>query len=213
VTTNDHGESGVTPTETKTTRTAGNSPHGSRDALRTSASLEADRSKKARSCNAGMHVLGESDSSVVPGKPANNDSVTLTPARRLDLHRRYELVVNGSTPTGVADVARNLLDGDGNGQPGGNYVVVLRGFGRDEPERFLRKLISDQLGGMPISTRRISLRPASRALHRTLASPAHSAPRHSLRDKQAPVPHGPRSPRRTARVPIRRVKIAHNTLP
>jgi hypothetical protein len=74
---NDHGESGVTPTESKTTRTAGNSPHGSRDAPRTSASHEADRSEKARSRNADMHVLGESDSSVVPVKPANNDSVPL----------------------------------------------------------------------------------------------------------------------------------------
>ncbi len=60
---------------------------------------------------------------------SSTNTVTLTPARRLNLHRRYELIVNGSTPTGVADLAGNLLDGAGNGRPGSNYVVVLRGLG------------------------------------------------------------------------------------
>src|SRR3546814_2714026 len=43
---NDHGKSDDTPTESKTTGTAGNFLHGSREAPETSASHEADRSEK-----------------------------------------------------------------------------------------------------------------------------------------------------------------------
>ena len=39
------------------------------------------------------------------------------------------LIVNGSTPTGVSDLNGNLLDGNSDGKPGDNYVVILRGFG------------------------------------------------------------------------------------
>jgi RNA-directed DNA polymerase len=75
---NDHGESDVTPTESETTRTAGNFPHGSRETRGTSVSTETDRSAKARCRNADMHVSGESDSSIVPKKLANKDSVPLS---------------------------------------------------------------------------------------------------------------------------------------
>ena len=75
---NDHGESDVAPTESETTRTAGNFPHGSREAPGTSASHEADRSEKARGRKSDTHVSGESDSSIVPQKQANNDSVPLS---------------------------------------------------------------------------------------------------------------------------------------
>jgi group II intron reverse transcriptase/maturase len=39
--------------------------------------MAADRSEKARGHNADMHVAGESDSSIVPGKPANKGGVPL----------------------------------------------------------------------------------------------------------------------------------------
>jgi len=68
---NDRGESDVTPTESETTGTVGNFPHGSRETPVTSVSAEAERSEKARSHNTDMHVTGESDSSIVPKKPAN----------------------------------------------------------------------------------------------------------------------------------------------
>ena len=71
------GESGklpVTPTESKTTGTAGNFPHGSRETPGTSASQEADRSEKARCRKSDVHVSGESDSSIVPKKQANKGS-------------------------------------------------------------------------------------------------------------------------------------------
>ena len=70
---NDHGESDVTPTESKTTRTVGNFPRGSRETPAASASREADRSEKARCRKSDMHAAGESDSSIVPKKPTNND--------------------------------------------------------------------------------------------------------------------------------------------
>lgn len=76
---NAHGKSDMTPTESKTTGTVGNFPHGSRETPATSASsMEADRSEKARSRTSDMHVAGESDSPIVPKKPTNNGSVPLS---------------------------------------------------------------------------------------------------------------------------------------
>ena len=73
-----HGEFDVAPTESETTSMAGNFPHGSREAPGTSASHEADRSEKARGRKSDKHVSGESDSSIVPVKQANKDSVPLS---------------------------------------------------------------------------------------------------------------------------------------
>jgi RNA-directed DNA polymerase len=76
--TNAKGKSDMGPTESETTRTVGNLSHGSRETPATSASsMEAERSEKARCHNSDMHVAGESDSSIVPGKSANNGSVPL----------------------------------------------------------------------------------------------------------------------------------------
>ncbi len=67
------GESDVTPTESKTTSTAGNSPRGSRETPATSAaSMAADRSEKTRCRKSDMDVAGESDRPIVPEKPTNN---------------------------------------------------------------------------------------------------------------------------------------------
>ena len=70
------GEFDETPTESKTTGTVGNFPHGSRETPETSVFfMEADRSEKARGHNTDMDVTGESDSSIVPKKPANKGGV------------------------------------------------------------------------------------------------------------------------------------------
>ena len=75
---NVNGKPGVTPTESETTRTVGNFSHGSRETPAISVSpMEADRSEKARCHTSDMHVAGESDSSIVPGKPANKGGVPL----------------------------------------------------------------------------------------------------------------------------------------
>ena len=69
---NDHGEFDVARTESKTTGTVGNFPHGSRETPVTSvSSMEADRSEKARGHNPDMDVTGKSHSSIVPKRPAN----------------------------------------------------------------------------------------------------------------------------------------------
>jgi hypothetical protein len=76
---NVNGKSDVTPTESETTSTVGNFPHGSRETPVTSvSSMEADRSEKARGHKSDTHVAGESDSSIVPEKPANKGSVPLS---------------------------------------------------------------------------------------------------------------------------------------
>mgnify|MGYP003445838334 CR=1 FL=1 len=70
------GKFDTTPTESKTTGTVGNFPHGSRETPVTSASaMEADRSEKARGHKSDMDVTGESHSSIVPKKPANKGRV------------------------------------------------------------------------------------------------------------------------------------------
>ena len=51
--------------------------------------------------------------------------MTLTPARQLYLFGHYQLVVNGTSPTGVSDIYGNLLDGAGTGRPGSDYVRVF----------------------------------------------------------------------------------------
>ncbi len=76
---NVHGESGVTPTESQTTCTARNLSRGSRETPAISvSSMEADRSEKARGHHPDMHVAVESDSPIVPQKPANTDSLPLS---------------------------------------------------------------------------------------------------------------------------------------
>jgi hypothetical protein len=75
---NANGKSDVTPTESETTGTVGNFSHGSRETLATSASpMEADRSEKARGHKPDTHVARESDSPIVPKKPANKGGVPL----------------------------------------------------------------------------------------------------------------------------------------
>jgi len=52
-------------------------------------------------------------------------SVTIEPAVRLKLRRSYQLLVNGTAPTGVTDTRGNLLDGALTAAPGSNYVADL----------------------------------------------------------------------------------------
>ena len=73
---NEDGEFDEAPTESKTTGTIGNLPHGSRETPLTFVSfMGADRSEKARGHNSGMHVSGESHSFIVPKRPANKGRV------------------------------------------------------------------------------------------------------------------------------------------
>jgi hypothetical protein len=78
---NVNGKSNMIPTESETTRTVGNFSRGSRETPVTStSSVEVDRSEKARGHNPDMHVIGESDGSIVPEKLANK---TGTPVAEL----------------------------------------------------------------------------------------------------------------------------------
>jgi type VI secretion system secreted protein VgrG len=52
-------------------------------------------------------------------------TVSLHPSRRLPPNLRYVLTINGATPAGLTDTRGNLLDGTGDGQPGGNFVTVV----------------------------------------------------------------------------------------
>lgn len=73
------GEFDVTPTESETTRTVGNFSHGSRETPAAfPAPMAVDRSEKARCHPSDMHAAGESDSSIVPEKSANKESVPLS---------------------------------------------------------------------------------------------------------------------------------------
>jgi hypothetical protein len=57
----------------------------------------------------------------------NTDTVMLHTKRRLDLHRPYRLVVAGTGARGVADPSGTMIDGDGDGRPGGDDIVRVIG--------------------------------------------------------------------------------------
>lgn len=58
--------------------------------------------------------------------PAAN-TVTLAASARLSPSRTYRLTAVATPPRGLADRSGTPLDGDGNRQPGGDYVVKFRG--------------------------------------------------------------------------------------
>jgi uncharacterized repeat protein (TIGR01451 family) len=58
---------------------------------------------------------------------ATAQTVTLHPNQLLPLKFHYQLVVNGTSATGVSDLSGALIDGNGDGVPGGNYVRVFGG--------------------------------------------------------------------------------------
>jgi hypothetical protein len=70
--------------------------------------------------NAGSVKLGSA------AYDAASDSVTLTPKRAFSLSKPVELTINGDPPSGLQDTFGRLIDGDGNGTPGGNAAAVLR---------------------------------------------------------------------------------------
>lgn len=55
-------------------------------------------------------------------------TVTVTPLHRLSQRATYQLTVNGNFG-GLASTAGIMLDGNGNGRAGGNFVVTFRGGG------------------------------------------------------------------------------------
>ena len=69
------GKLPVTPTESETTGTAGNSPHGSRETRMTFVEFVTDLAEKARCRKSAGHVIRESDSSIVPEKRTNKGSL------------------------------------------------------------------------------------------------------------------------------------------
>jgi hypothetical protein len=56
---------------------------------------------------------------------ASTNTVTLHPAQRIDIHYRYELIIDGVTPDGLENTYGQLLDGTDSGQPGSNYRAPL----------------------------------------------------------------------------------------
>jgi hypothetical protein len=52
-------------------------------------------------------------------------TVTILPAKRLDLHQSYKLTVVGVPPTGLTDTNGLYLDGALTGQPGSNFVATI----------------------------------------------------------------------------------------
>ena len=121
------GESDVSPTESKTTRTVGNFPRGSREIPGTSAAHAADRSEKARCHTSDTHVSGESDSSIVPKKQANKGSGPLSAesveGRGLTEENVEQLLLD--RPQCRASRSRGLL--------GVREAALQCGFGRHHP--------------------------------------------------------------------------------
>ena len=56
---------------------------------------------------------------------STTQTVTLTPAGRLNRRQKYQLTVKGAGPGAIADTRGNLLDGQGNGRPGSDSVTTV----------------------------------------------------------------------------------------
>jgi hypothetical protein len=96
-------------------------------------------------------------------------TVAIHPATRVSLFGRYRLEVNGTAPDGLASPSGTLLDGQGNGEPGSDYVKI-----------FGPSILSGPYRGFPTGT--------SQKARRSHADPTHSTTR-----APRPVPHAPRS--------------------
>jgi hypothetical protein len=57
------------------------------------------------------------------------DAVTLTPKKPFALTKPVQLVVDGQPPAGLQDTLGRLIDGNHDGQPGGNAVTVITAKG------------------------------------------------------------------------------------
>ena len=91
---------------------------------------------------------------------ASTNTVTLHPSRRINIHYRYELIVDGTAPNGLENLNGLLLDGIGSGQPGSAYRA-------------------------PLTWRNLVLDPKeAKAVHRT-----KSTTRRSLKVKSEPATH------------------------
>ena len=51
--------------------------------------------------------------------------MTLRPVNRMNLHRKYSIDIVGSRPTGVEDVAGEMLDGTRSGTSGTDYHGLI----------------------------------------------------------------------------------------
>jgi hypothetical protein len=60
-------------------------------------------------------------------------TVVLLPRDRLNLHRTYQLTINGNF-AGIANSYGQVLDGDGDGQAGGMFTALLHGPGPWRPD-------------------------------------------------------------------------------
>ena len=92
-----------------------------------------------------------------------NDTVTLRPSERINVHYKYELIVKGAKLSGVANAEGKLLDGKSTGHPGSNYRGALtwrnlllpagaaKAFHRSQIKTHIgvehRKMESQSLGG------------------------------------------------------------------
>jgi photosystem II stability/assembly factor-like uncharacterized protein len=164
--------------------------------------MDSDRAETLGNYTLVAPGQGHGRGRVIPLVSATYDStaqtVTLVPNQLLDLHRVYRLTVNGTAPTGLTNTSGVLLDGNGDGKPGGNYVAILRGFGLDEPKLPFNKLIRDQLDGEPASSRGVNPQPSKSLSRLNHPSPALQARQHS---SIVTTPHGPRPAIRTRRHP------------
>ena len=108
---------------------------------------------------------------------AATDTVTLHPTQRIDIHYRYELIVDGTAAGGVTNTNGLLLDGTDSGKPGSNYRAPLT----------WRNLVLDP--------------PAAKTVHRTKAEAPHvkvnsEAAAHVVIRKTTPFTNGARAFRR-----------------
>jgi hypothetical protein len=92
-------------------------------------------------------------------------SVTIRPARRLNIHHPFALTINGRSPRGLTDASGNLFDGAADGQLGTDYQASVVGYGA-----------GTRAASATTRPRWTPPRPPLRPIHRAPLS-THAAPR------------------------------------
>jgi hypothetical protein len=104
-------------------------------------------------------------------------TVTLHPSERINIHYRYDLIVNGTAPDGLTNTQGKLLDGANTGKPGSNYRGSLT----------WRNLVF----GQPSSTTSSPRKSTNRSVKVKSDPPAKSASNSGARPK---IPASPKLP-------------------
>jgi hypothetical protein len=114
------------------------------------------RGKQAKAIRVGSAVLN----------PVTN-TVLLAPTARLDVHKTYVFTINGATASGVCGLDGALLNAEGVGKPGSDYVATINRKTLAGPDNAVPSAILN-LAGKGHATQATSTQGTSTLSHRAV---------------------------------------------